>query len=69
MVIRPHGDPRYERDYSFSKALWDVEAAPALSIVVLAFVGYVLWRLVTFPIRIVKRRRPHEAPEGASRTS
>ena len=67
MVLRRGEGLRYERDYSFEKATWDFQAAPALSGLMAAFAVYLLWRMLNLISRIVGRRPKRPAPPETER--
>lgn len=55
MVFRDPGDVQPDREHAISKFTWDFIAAPAAMVVYLAGALYVLWKLLTFPVRYLRR--------------
>lgn len=54
MVLTDEGD--YDRDFAFSKAMWDFEAAPAVGGLLAAFVLVLAWRVWRSVQRLAGRR-------------
>lgn len=49
MVIHGRGEPRPERDYTFSKVVWDFTGAPAGEGPLLVLVAAFLYQLIVRP--------------------